>query len=255
MKLDVPQLHDVDIRLLKIFKVVVECEGFSASEEVLGVGRSTISKYIADLETRLGVRLCERGRAGFRISPHGRVVYQATVELLDSLERFRTQVSQAKTRLSGSLSVWLMDNTIDEENNPVLRALESFRARPGDVMLSLNAAAPNAVEQAVASRRAHIGLTISCSNLPGLLYRTVGHERTSLYCGRTHPLFEASLEDIRAENFQTYDFVTRGYLVGEPKPTVQQRNSTALAMHVEATVQLILTGDYLGILPDHIAQR
>jgi DNA-binding transcriptional LysR family regulator len=255
MKLDVPQLHDVDIRLLKVFKVVVECEGFAASEEALGVGRSTISKYIADIEARLGLRLCERGRSGFRISPHGQVVYRAALELLDSLERFRTQISYAKTRLSGELSVWLMDNTIEEEGNPAMRALSSFRARPGEVMLTINAAAPNAVEQAVASRRAHVGLTISCLKLPGLNYRAIGSECSSLYCGRNHPLYIAEAEEIRSMDVESYDFVTRGYLVGETTLAIQRRKSTALAMHLEAALQLILTGNYLGMLPDHVAQR
>ena len=250
-----PQLQDADIRLLKIFKAVVECGGFSASEEALGVGRSTISKYIADLEVRLGMRLCERGRAGFKVSPHGKVVYQATVELLDSIEQFRSRIISAKEALSGELSVWLMDNTSDETNNPVREALSRFRSRDGTVALTLNSAAPDAVEQAIASRRAHIGLSLACSHLPGLIYRVVTQERASLYCGQSHPLFESSKAAIDPDELETYDFVTRGYLVAQPRIAGQRDRSSTLALHVEATLQLLLTGAYLGVIPDHIAQR
>jgi LysR family transcriptional regulator, transcriptional activator for bauABCD operon len=250
-----PQLQDADIRLLKIFKTVVECGGFSASEEALGVGRSTISKNIADLEVRLGVRLCERGRAGFRISSHGKAVYQATVELLDSIEQFRSKIIRAKESLSGELSVWLMDNTSDETNNPVRQALARFRSRAGTVALTLNSAAPDAVEHAIASRRAHVGLSLACSHLPGLIYQAVTQEHASLYCGQGHPLFDRRATDLDPEQLGNYDFVGRGYLVAKPTVSGPRGRPSTLALHVEATLQLLLTGAYLGVIPDHIALR
>ncbi len=57
----VKNLGDIDIRLLRIFKIVAECGGLAASEFELNIGRSTISKHISDLETRLGMKLCNRG--------------------------------------------------------------------------------------------------------------------------------------------------------------------------------------------------
>ena len=66
------QVSDFDIRLLRIFRSVVECGGFSAAETVLGIGRSAISQQMSDLEQRLGLRLCQRGRAGFSLTEEGR---------------------------------------------------------------------------------------------------------------------------------------------------------------------------------------
>jgi len=48
------QLKDVDIRLLRVFRVVTEAGGISAAELELNIGRSTISTHIKDLEIRLG---------------------------------------------------------------------------------------------------------------------------------------------------------------------------------------------------------
>ena len=50
------QVSDFDIRLLRIFRSVVECGGLSAAETVLGIGRSAISQQMSDLEQRLGLR-------------------------------------------------------------------------------------------------------------------------------------------------------------------------------------------------------
>ena len=55
----VAQVTDFDVRMLKIFRSVVECGGFSVAESVLGIGRSAISQQMTELEQRLGLRLCQ----------------------------------------------------------------------------------------------------------------------------------------------------------------------------------------------------
>ena len=76
------QVSDFDIRLLRIFRSVVECGGFSAAETVLGIGRSAISQQMSDLEQRLGLRLCQRGRAGFSLTEVGPRGHHWRVRLL-----------------------------------------------------------------------------------------------------------------------------------------------------------------------------
>ena len=56
------QLTDMDIRLLRVFKSVVECGGMAAAELELNIGTSTVSRHVKDLETRLGLTLCRRIR-------------------------------------------------------------------------------------------------------------------------------------------------------------------------------------------------
>lgn len=67
------QLSDMDLRLLRVFKSVVDCGGMAAAELELNIGTSTVSRHIKDLETRLSLVLCRRGRAGFRSRPKGDV--------------------------------------------------------------------------------------------------------------------------------------------------------------------------------------
>ena len=62
------QVGDTEIRLLRIFKAVVACGGLAAAELELNIGRSTISRHLRDLEERLGLVLCRRGRAGFALT-------------------------------------------------------------------------------------------------------------------------------------------------------------------------------------------
>jgi DNA-binding transcriptional LysR family regulator len=47
------QLGDMDLRLLRVFKAVVDCGGMAAAELELNIGVSTISRHVKDLEVRL----------------------------------------------------------------------------------------------------------------------------------------------------------------------------------------------------------
>ena len=76
------QLSDMDIRLLRVFKTVVDCGGMAAAELELNIGTSTVSRHIKDLETRLSLTLCRRGRAGFALTPEGEQIYAETLRLL-----------------------------------------------------------------------------------------------------------------------------------------------------------------------------
>lgn len=68
------QVHDPDLHLLRLFVTVAEAGGFSAAQGLLGLSQPTISQRMAQLETRLGYRLCSRGKGGFRLTEKGRML-------------------------------------------------------------------------------------------------------------------------------------------------------------------------------------
>lgn len=64
----------------------------AAAELELNIGMSTISRHVKGLETRLGLVLCRRGRAGFALTPEGELVYDETLRLLAAVEGFRVSL-------------------------------------------------------------------------------------------------------------------------------------------------------------------
>ncbi|MGI4814488.1 MAG: LysR family transcriptional regulator [Janthinobacterium lividum] len=252
--LSIPPLHDVDIKHLRLFKAVVECGGLSAAEEVTGLGTSAISKQLADLETRVGSQLCIRGRDGFSVTSIGSVAYEATLRLLDAIDEFRETVGTAKADVKGELSLWLIDHCTLTPGNPISVAIAEFCRRYPNVDLSVNVAVPDLVERAVAEKKAAIGITISKSNLASLVYRVVGSEVASLYCGRGHPAFGLEAPAASALLGDGSAYVRRGYLTHEQLPVSFPQAPRAVAHHVEGTVQLLLSGQFIGIVPDQIAQ-
>ena len=74
-------LDRVDINQLRFYCTVVECGGFAVAQAQLNVSAAAISMKMSSLEKRLGMRLCHRGRSGFRLTAQGERVYSAAREI------------------------------------------------------------------------------------------------------------------------------------------------------------------------------
>lgn len=251
--LPIPPLHDIDIKHLRLFKAVVECGGLSAAEEATGLGTSAISKQLSDLETRVGCQLCVRGRSGFHLTGEGQIAYAAALRLLDAIDEFREVLGAAKNEIRGELSLWLIDHCTLTPANPVSAAIGRFHRAYPQVKLTVNVTTPDLVERAVAEKKAAIGITICKSNLPALAYQVIASEQTSMYCGRGNPGFDADEQSARQLLSDSAAYVRRGYLVQETVPAAFAEGARALSFHVEGTLQLLLSGEFVGIVPDHIA--
>jgi len=228
------QVSDLDLKLLRIFKTVVECGGFSAAEVELNIGRSAISRQMADLETRLDMRLCQRGRSGFRLTEHGKLVYEATLELLLDIEKFRSNINAAHSRLIGELKLGLTDNMVSDSNSPVIETLGRFHQEEPEVSISLQIGSPNEIERAVIEGHANIGIVPVHHQLPGLTYQPLYQENSKLYCGARHPLFSLDSTEITPEQLQQYDFIVPGYAHSiEFKERFPELNAAAMSSQVE----------------------
>ena len=102
-------ITEYDLRLLRIFVSVVEHGGFSAAEKALGITRSTISVHMSNLETRMKLKLCIRGRGGFSLTEEGQLVYRAVISLFDSLNDFSLMVGTLGKELSGEIVILCAD--------------------------------------------------------------------------------------------------------------------------------------------------
>ena len=199
------QVSDFDIRLLKIYRSVVECGGFSAAENVLGIGRSAISQQMNDLEQRLGLRLCQRGRAGFSLTEEGREVYHSALQLLSALETFRTEVNGLHQHLRGELNIGLTDNLVTLPHMRITHALAELKDRGPDVRIQIRMIAPSQVEQGVLDGSLHVGVVPQTSPLSGLEYQPLYSERSLLYCAVGHPLFYAEDQQIDDDRLNAQD--------------------------------------------------
>ena len=248
------QVSDLDLKLLRVYKTVVECGGFSAAEVELNIGRSAISRLMSDLETRLDMRLCQRGRSGFQLTEHGRLVYDATLELLVDVEKFRANINAAHSRLIGELVLGLTDNMVTDPNARLIDVLGQFHQHEPDVTINLQIGSPNEIERAVIEGRANMGIVPLHHQLPGLEYQPLHMETSRLYCSARHPLFKE--QTLTPEQLADHDFIVPGYAhCIELKERFPQLRGAATSYQVEGIATLILSGQYIGFLPTHYAAQ
>src|SRR5260370_21867170 len=78
-----------DLNDLQFFAAVVGHRSFSAAARLLGVPKSRVSRRVAVLEERLGVRLIERSTRKLNITEMGQQVYEharTAIEEADAIE-------------------------------------------------------------------------------------------------------------------------------------------------------------------------
>jgi DNA-binding transcriptional LysR family regulator len=90
---------------LTAFVKVVELGGFSAAAPALKLTPSAVSKLIARLEQRLGVRLLQRTTRQVRCTPEGEAYYQRVSRLLADLEASERELIDGSGTPRGLLRV------------------------------------------------------------------------------------------------------------------------------------------------------
>ena len=251
------QVSDIDIRLLRIFRTVVESGGFSQAEVELNISVSAISIAISDLEKRLGMKLCQRGRAGFSLTDEGSEVYQAILQLMASLENFKTQVNSISDRLKGELNIGVTDNLVTMSNHMrVTNSLSRLSQRGTDVQINIRMMPPGDIEKSVLDGRMHIGVIQDIRRLAGLEYIDLYDETSRLYCGHKHPLYDTPDSDIDRQVLHSLKAVAPAAAAPmEHKRQLQPMIATASASDREGAAFLILCGEFVAFLPTHYAQR
>ncbi|MEH6583556.1 MAG: LysR family transcriptional regulator [Halioglobus sp.] len=250
------EVADTDIRLLRIYRTVVESGGFSAAEVELNISVSAISIAVADLEKRLGMKLCQRGRAGFALTDEGSEVYQAILQLLASLEDFKTQVNSITAQLKGELNIGITDNLVTMGNHMrVTNSLAALKKRGPGVRINIRMMPPGEIEKSLLDGRLHIGVIPDIKRLSGLDYIDLYEEESQLYCGHKHSLFSVSERDLTVQAVNSQDAVFPAAAVPLANRTqLQKMSSAATATDREGAAFLILSGQYLGFLPTHYAE-
>jgi DNA-binding transcriptional LysR family regulator len=246
---------DNDLRLLRVFRAVVACGGFAAAELELNINRSTISRHIKDLEIRLGVTLCRRGRAGFALTGEGEQVYASAQKMMASMEEFQHEVDELHRRLRGSLTIAIFDKTATNPQCRINRAFARFDEEAPEVQPEIHVEPINAIERGVMEARFHLGIIPNHRPSSSLDYYKLFEEQMYLYCAAGHPLFDAPAAKLTAANVRKSKYVGIGYHSPNMEVTRklgQQRHATAYDQ--EAVAHLVLSGKYVGYLPEHYAE-
>ncbi|MGD2130557.1 MAG: LysR family transcriptional regulator [Lysobacterales bacterium] len=85
------------------FVRVVEAGSISGAADQLGIAKSGVSRRLADLEQRLGVRLINRTTRRSSLTEVGRRYYEGAVQLLSDVSELDASVADSECALQGGL--------------------------------------------------------------------------------------------------------------------------------------------------------
>ncbi len=247
-----------DIRQIRVFLAVVQCGGLSAAQDMLNLAQSTISSEIASLEAHLGYTLCQRGRAGFRLTAQGEGFIREATALLAAISQFETNVVRPSNNGLGRARIAMVDNLVSDPKCPLIAALDRFHQRTeGRAHLVIDVLGPADIEQGVKSGKIDVGIGIFSEPESALAYHPLYTERDVLVCARSHDLYDVSNDLDLFARVRTAQKVVRSFLrLDDFFFLSDQRDSiTAEVDSVEAAAFIILAGHHIGFLPDHYAQR
>ncbi len=238
----------IDVRLLSVFVTVVESGGFTQAQEPLNIALSSISTYIHDLETRLGLKLCNRGRGGFSLTENGREVYREAQEIFAAVDRFNVNVANLKGRLTGELKIGILDNSTMSPSTRVPEVIHCFCEKHPDVHISIKVLSSDEIEEELMGGNLHLGIGLFPDAKQALRALVNFPVIIDLYCGSESPLYDK-------KNVTCRDLKATCYAKGcySPDSKSQQARQlpapTASSYLSEGLAFLIMSGRYVGYLP------
>lgn len=237
-------LTERDLRSLRVFCSVAEAGGFSAAEDRLHLSKASISRHIRDVEMRLGVRLCYRGPAGFRLTDAGILAQDLATQALRSLDHIKAEIDAIQGVNSGTLTIGIAENLMADPKCAVVDALAELARRAPGIRPQVSITTFSNLNQALRERRLDVAIR-------GMYQR----ERFFDYL----PLF-TEIQRVYASAKGASKSLRNLPLAARPHPFVEAAltehrfSKGADASSLEAVLLLVSTGNYCGILPEAYAR-
>ena len=110
------------LRQIEYFQAVVENNSFTAAAEQCNISQSAISQQIQALEAELGVKLLERVKRRFTLTPAGELFYKRSVLITADLEQLRRDTLRVGRAGARELNVGVLLSYSGEEFNHAIAA-------------------------------------------------------------------------------------------------------------------------------------
>ncbi len=253
------RLQESDIKLLRVFYAVASCNGFTAAEPVLRMQRPNISAAIKKLEERLDLVLCHRGRGGFQMTKEGEVVFQETKRIFNAFDNFVFSLKSLHDDYSGHITLVLMAGLPLSMPLALSKAVKSTMKKFDDIHVNIQTRLYNEVEHVALSGECHLVVsTYDMVKPESVTFHPIGIATEGrLYCAPTHPL--AKYRDCELpDNVNIEDYPAIGisglssanYIEDESRLAIQTFSDS-----FDAAMSAIMTGEYVGLLPDYMAKE
>jgi len=89
--------------LIKTFREVASHGSFSQAAKKLDMSKATVSKYVAELETRFGVRLLNRSTRSVSLTDAGQLLLERSTPVLEMVALTQAELQERASQPGGRL--------------------------------------------------------------------------------------------------------------------------------------------------------
>ena len=188
---------------MRVFAAVVEADSFAGAADRLDLSRGMATRYVADLEKHLGVRLLNRTTRTLSLTAAGSDYYQRASQILAMVEEAAASATQESTIPRGTLRVTASTAL---STSHLYRVVSEYVLRhPGvDVELAASERMVDLVEEGF-----DLAVRVSTELAPGLVARRLSPVRIKACAApiyfRTHRV-PKSPDDLAGQNCLVYSY-------------------------------------------------
>ena len=195
---------DIDLKLLQHAVVLARHRHFGRAASALRISQPTLSRNIAALEKKLGMRVFERSRRDVVATPVGDDVLKMADELVARAEAISNQLQTVRDGRGGRLRVAAGAYIHDIAVQPA--AIELINANPS-IRLELLEREWTAVLAMLMLDRVDFAVfdTASLRGMPALRVETLGTIQGAYFCRAGHPLLKKT--SLQPADVRPYPFV------------------------------------------------
>ena len=242
----------MQLPLFKVFSDLAETASFSQAAQLNAVTQSAVSQQIKALEGRFGVKLIERGRKNFSLTPEGRVFLAAAREILAVVDGLDARLGEMRESVSGEIRLAAVLSVGLHELPPYTR---QFMRQHPQVKIRTDYLRSAEVYAAVSGGKADAGLVAYPVARRGLASEVLWRDRLVVVCSPAHRLSRRArltLSDLSGERFIAFaaDLPTRKALDRALRSAGVSIRPQMEFDNVETVKRTVEIGDAISILPE-----
>lgn len=175
----------MDLRPLRYFIAVAECQHMTRAAEQLHITQSTLSHSIQQLEAELKVPLFDRVGRGIRLTQAGELFLGFAQRAMKEVENGLAAIVELENVVAGRLRV----GVIPSINSSVMsRAVSRFASTYPKVQLTVDEMGAISIEEELEQGRLDLAVALSPTTSPEVVAESLFEERLMLFVNRDSPL-------------------------------------------------------------------
>ena len=252
------KIEKLNWTLLHTYLVIVEEQSISNAALKLNITQSAVSQNLKKLEEQLEVKLIERSNKSFVLTEIGESLYKTATDVYSKLVKFEQKLTATSNTIKDTLHIMSVSGLVSDDFDNLLTY---FHKHYPNIDLNITTATHAEVVKKIANNQPAIGITLEPKGTDGIEKLFYLPQRYSLYCGKSHPLFNKQIinkSDVIAQDYVAFDSEQLGAALSPIAIFRDMEHFTgkqvAITNNLQELQRLIVTGYGIGCLPDNAAK-